>query len=189
MTRELLFTLTRKDFEIQTSEGEEWRQVTGFPDYYVSSFGRVLSTKFNRLKLLKPQPDNDGYLHVGLVRKGDRNKVHTIKVSALVSREFMGVRPGGLVCCHNDGNPENNRLDNFRYDTQKSNINDIKKHGTGNPPVGCKNGMSKLTNSQVIEMRTLFKNGEHTSQLSSLFGISIRQTRDIVNNKAWRISK
>ncbi|WP_247600195.1 HNH endonuclease [Mycobacterium intracellulare] len=59
----------------------------------------------------------------------------------LVLEAFKGPRPNGAVSCHNDGNLDNNREDNLRWDSQSSNNFDRVKHGR-HPEAGktsCKN--------------------------------------------------
>lgn len=64
---------------------------------------------------------------------------------------FIGPRPQKYHGCHNDGNPENNRLENLRWDTCKGNHADKKKHGTWQ--VGERNGFHKLTDDVVREIK------------------------------------
>lgn len=74
-------------------------------------------------KPLKPELDKDGYQRFTIRKRhysGHR----------LVYEAFVGPIPKGMVCCHSDGNPRNNRVDNLRVDTQRANIADKKAHGT-----------------------------------------------------------
>ena len=47
---------------------EEFRMVQGFPNYQVSNMGRVMRVKTKRI--LKPQDDGNGYVHVSLNEAG-----------------------------------------------------------------------------------------------------------------------
>src|SRR5690349_8150963 len=67
------------------------------------------------------------YLTVALSKDSKK----TIRfVHRLVLEAYVGPCPPGLVACHNDGDPTNNRLDNLRWDSQKSNCADKLRHGT-----------------------------------------------------------
>lgn len=102
------------------STPETWRPVSGREDYMVSDQGRVA-------RILKPVPDNRGYLNVTLSRREgvlSRRKVHQ-----LVAEAFHGPRPEGAEVCHNDDNPANNAADNLRYDTHSGNEQDKVDHG------------------------------------------------------------
>lgn len=52
-----------------------------------------------------------------------------MKVHHLVASAFHGDRPNGLVICHRNGDPQDNRASNLRYDTQSSNLKDMYRHG------------------------------------------------------------
>lgn len=51
---------------------------------------------------------------------------------------------------------------------------------------GCKNGASKLTEKQVIEIRELKESGEKISSLSKKFKISIKAVYKIIKRITWR---
>lgn len=91
-----------------------------------------------------------------------------------------------MVSCHNDGDRKNNRLSNLRYDTQKSNINDRREHGTISVNKGDANGMAKLDEQKVREMKIIRKTtGVSHSKLGKQYGVSREQARDICNGKCW----
>lgn len=115
---------------------EEWRTIPGHEGYQVSSLGRVRgvdrlvptsygSVRRQRGVLLRQEIYGPGYRRVGLAQR-------TSQVHALVLLAFVGPRPDGLQACHNDGDPGNNRVDNLRWDTPSSNIQDLIRHGRHN---------------------------------------------------------
>ncbi|ALJ19573.1 NUMOD4 motif-containing HNH endonuclease [Microbacterium sp. No. 7] len=118
---------------------EEWRPVRGFEGRYeVSSVGRIRSlprvvtrrdgvtSKVNG-GIRRPSVKKSGYLKVSLWRD---NSEFTAHVHSLVLEAFVGPRPPGLVACHGDGNPANNRVENLRWDTPSENNFDRGRHGT-----------------------------------------------------------
>lgn len=102
------------------------KQIPGFPEYSATTDGRIWSHK-GQGRYLKPAVDQRGYHRVSLRLDG---RTVTRTVHALVALAFIGPRPEGLEVCHNDGNPQNNRADNLRYDTHASNMRDKRLHGT-----------------------------------------------------------
>lgn len=119
---------------------EQWRPVVGFEGLYeVSNCGRVRS--LDRLvksslgrkrksagRILKPWTSNrGGYLVLKLAKDSEKRKA---LVQVLVLEAFVGPRPDGMVCCHNDGDATNNHLSNLRWDTYSANNHDLVKHGT-----------------------------------------------------------
>lgn len=117
------------------SQQEEWRPVVGFPDYRVSSEGRVVSLRKWRgqagPRLLRTHPNGFGYPVVQLYGCDGthRNRVARL-VHTLVATAFLGPRPEGMEVCHFDGDPANPRLSNLRYDTPVANARDKVRHGT-----------------------------------------------------------
>lgn len=117
---------------------ERWRSTVGFEGHYeVSDHGRVQSverqvrwgaTGTKRLPSAILQPySGSGCQRISLRRDG-RNYMRSVHV--LVAEAFIGPRPTPLHdCCHDDGNPCNNRLDNVRWDTKSANKQDQIRHG------------------------------------------------------------
>jgi hypothetical protein len=109
---------------------EEWRTIEGsMPVAEVSNLGRVRSVRRVRVdargnlrvkneKLRKLTPDRDGYPCVGICYDG---KVATKKVHQLVLEAFVGPRPDGMECLHDDHDKKNNRLSNLSYGTHRQN--------------------------------------------------------------------
>ena len=102
---------------------------------------------------LRPTPQYRGHLCVCLVRDGTKCSRH---VHRLVLEAFLGPCPPGLICCHNDGDPANNRLSNLRWDTYKSNSEDMLRHGTRR--MGSAAG-AKLDEEDVLGIRRLKAGG------------------------------
>jgi len=117
---------------------ERWLPVVGWADYYqVSDMGRVRSLdrvaqrgsgNYSRPgRIMRLGKHKFGYKLVVLSGGGRRT---TRVVHRVVLEAFIGRRPKGLVACHNNGNPADNRLENLRYDTQSSNLLDAVRQGT-----------------------------------------------------------
>jgi len=118
---------------------EMFRSVIGFPNYEVSNYGRVRSWyKWNGKpvpRISKPQLigiKTNVYLGTSLSKNG---KAFTKKTHILVLEAFVGPRPKGYQACHNDGDNLNPHIDNLRWGTVKSNMDDQIKHGIRPKPV------------------------------------------------------
>jgi hypothetical protein len=158
---------------------EEWRTITEFPDYAVSSHGRVkrvVPDFFGRVgKILKPQFDR--YAYLTLYRNSQPS---VVLVHRIVCKEFHGAAPSPEhQVAHGDGNGINNNKDNLRWATPVENEADKVLHGTNLAgrsswvPVerrakgtshgrhtkpdrtarGERNGTSKLTEGMVTQIR------------------------------------
>lgn len=127
---------------------EKWKPVLGYEDLYeVSNLGNVrnLRTGAAKIATYDPKTKRNNLL---LWRS---NKCKNVRISTLVLSAFVGPRPEGLECCHNDGDALNNKLENLRWDTHTSNIHDRVLHGTSNRGERC--GTAKLTKIQVAAIR------------------------------------
>lgn len=102
---------------------EEWKDIKGHDGLYqVSNTGKVKSLRSG--KILKAYSVECGHQRINLGRRERGLWVHRLVLEA-----FVGSCPPGMECCHNNGDPSDNRLDNLRWDTKKSNRQDRNKHG------------------------------------------------------------
>src|SRR5690606_21072092 len=117
-------------------ENEEWKEIEGFPEYEVSSLGRVRSFWKRGCKpqitdsprVLKPVDNGKGYLQVGLYLGG---KVYKQLIHRLVCEAFHGEPPTPEhEVAHWDGDRSNNAVGNLRWATPAENMSDKKRHGT-----------------------------------------------------------
>jgi hypothetical protein len=108
-------------------------------------------------------------------------------IHLLVLKLFIGERPNGLVACHNDGNKLNCFLDNLRWDTQQSNIDDKRRHGT-NTIVGRgeRAGRAKLTEQQVRAIIVARRSGATYQSIADKYGMEDSSIALICKGKNWR---
>ena len=128
--------MAKTNCETCQHDDEIWKDIPGYEGkYQVSNLGRIRSLDrwiVNRLgkryrhrgRVLKPCPNNLGYMRVDL---GKRNSV---RVHVQVMAAFVGPRPDGMVIAHGNGNCSDNRLANLRYTTPQDNEHDKVLHGT-----------------------------------------------------------
>lgn len=89
---------------------ERWCRLRAFPDYFVSSTGRVLREEF----LLVAKPQKHAMVHLRQVDGSQFKK----KVAKLVAAAFFGARPEGKLVWHKDGDLSNCCANNLEYKTQ-----------------------------------------------------------------------
>lgn len=108
---------------------EQWRPVPGYEGRYeVSDYGRVRSLLRGAPRVLRTDPDRNGYLRV---RPADvTGRKRATMVHRLVLNAFVGPCPDGQEGRHLNGNNQDNRLTNLAYATHSVNILDKLAHGT-----------------------------------------------------------
>lgn len=172
---------------------EEWRPIPGYENSYeVSNIGEVRSIDrivmhgvgdFLRKRKGKPlakMTDKQNKFRVSIYKNGIRNKVF---VHYLVALAFLGKRKKGQMVCHNDGNGKNNCAGNLRYDTHKSNMEDMVKHNKS--AKGSKNGRAVVTPEQVLEVRNLRKKGLLYKEISRQTSVHFETVAKICQGKCW----
>ena len=89
---------------------EIWKDIEGFPEYQISSFGRVKSLKCGREKILKPSFHRYYYINLQKDKKNYKRSIHRLLAIAFIPN------PDNLpVIDHIDNNPTNNSISNLRW--------------------------------------------------------------------------
>lgn len=104
---------------------EVWSDVAGFPNYLVSSFGRVWSDY--SMGFLKPYSMNGYHIGVGLRLGGRRYSTY---VHQLVAKAFVPNPRNLPLVRHLDDDPFNNYFENLAWGTQSENVQDARDNGS-----------------------------------------------------------
>ena len=103
---------------------EYWKEVPGFPQYHVSSFGNVKNVTRDRLKT--PHIINN-YSRVTLCRSG---KIKNLMIHRIVLQTFCPhFNCDALQVNHKDGNRRNNNLENLQWCTPSENVAHSRQNG------------------------------------------------------------
>lgn len=158
------------------------KPIEGFPNYEISSDGRIWS---------KPRIDLRGHNRVGhwMKSSGKKNwyrhlvlinfeKKQTITIHKLVATAFVP-NPNNLPCInHIDGNKQNNNASNLEWCSQEQN-NLHSKLILGN--TNC----AKLQVSDIINIKYI-NTQSSLQELATQYNVSKTMIRHIKNNKAWK---
>jgi len=172
----------------------EWKTIPDFSRYEASNTGLLRSNNYKRTgktKVLKPAINPRGYPQTMLQK--DDGTYSSKPVHYFVTRAFFGPRPQELTVDHIDGNKQNNTISNLEYVTRSENCKRAVKTGLWEIKHGSKNGNSKITESQVKEIRDYyaqFKKGEKYGRkaLAEKYGISESHLKDILSRRrnVWK---
>ena|SRR5690554_2824929 len=169
----------------EVSTKEMWKDVPGFDGMYqISNSGRVRSWRNNRWgrakrpKILQSHTLKNGYDAVSLGR-GNKMYIHRIMATAFIPNPENKPQVN-----HIDGNKVNNRISNLEWVTQKE--NSIHASNNGLLPVGEDRYNSVLTNTDVIKIKALLKQGRLTHrEIAKKFGITRRHVGCIKEGRSW----
>lgn len=182
---------------VELQKGEVIRPVPGYEEFYsASNFGRVFSNSYRmtgRMQELaqsilidKRRTSSSHYRRAKMFRINPKTPTAVHRVIALT---FID-NPRGLNCVnHKDGDKGNNRADNLEWCTNAENLRHAESTGLANHPTGERHPMAKLTDQQVIEIKTIMaKVPKYQGQgrdLGNQFGVSLYAISDIRTGKSW----
>lgn len=179
---------------------EEWRTVADFPDYEVSSLGRIVrvrpDARNHRLtgRPLKQSPNDRGYFSVTLC---DAGRMKSARVNRVVCEAFHGPAPTPEHhAAHLDGDARNNCASNLEWKVPVANEADKRLHGTARigdrhwskamPERRAKgegHGLAKLTEADVRNIRN---DAREQREIAADYGVSQRTIWAVKAGQTWR---
>ena len=162
-------------------------KIPGFPGYYATETGLIISRKRSAQRVLKPKIHSSGYSVVNLYY--EKNKYRTMFVHRCVCLAFHGRQPTPFHTdvAHADGDKFNNQEENLRWATRKENAQDKAKHGT--ILRGEKHGRAKLSRADVESIRWMSEIGKTPptyTELGLAFGVTSVMIGKIVRRESWK---
>lgn len=168
---------------------EEWRTVIGWEGIYeVSNFGnvkRIIELPNSPPAGLLSPIKSRAYMSVSLMGVSMGKKRKRIPIHELVLNAFIGPKPTkNHEAAHWDGNGSNNNITNLRWATHKENHADnLRLNRTAR---GNRLPHTKLTESDVIHIRHLCKNGFIQRSIAKAWGITQSSVSSIYIGKNWQ---
>ncbi len=162
---------------------EKWRDVKGYKGYYqASNLGRIKSLKRHGVvkdRILIPLIDDLGYLRLHLYKGGRGDHF----ISKLVAQAFIPNPNNKPEVNHIDGIKNNNNINNLEWCTRSENMIHAHRSGLLNDRRGACNANSKLTKSQVIQIR---QSNKIYKVLAKEFRVSSYTIERIKNRRSWK---
>lgn len=165
----------------------EYRELPEFPGYRFGSDGSVWSRKRTSTapdgdwRQLKTTATRKGYRQVNLVSCD--HKV-TRFVHVLVLTAFVGPKPEGMECAHDNGVRHDNRLTNLAWKTPVGNWDDRRRHGTQMEGVDCHS--AKLDDDKVGVIKQRIAAGEKHADIAADYGVHKSAIGHIARGKTWK---
>jgi len=167
---------------------EIWKTIPGFSLYQASTLGNLKTFNWKNKgveRIMKPAKDASGYLRTVLIN--DKGKHCTIKVHRIIATTFLENPENKKQVNHKDADKSNNRVDNLEWCTFTENIRHSIDNNLMVPHPGEKNGFSKLTEKQVLEIRAKFRKRIYTREmLGQEYGVKPSCIKDVVTRKSWK---
>jgi hypothetical protein len=154
-----------------------------FEDYFITSYGRVLSTKRDVVKerVLKMKKKN-GYLALNMSADGH---VEEMLVHQVVCEAFNGPRKPGQQVRHLDGDRLNNQASNLVWGSAADNCRDRELHGR--TARGTRHGNAVLTEREVRNIRMLAESRYFTyTYIAQQFGVAPGTVSNVARGLSYR---
>lgn len=163
------------DLVRKLEDAEVWATVEAYPQYSVSSWGRV-----KRGKIITPVKTGDYWV----VSLSDGGKTITARLHVLVINAFVGMAPfEGAMVAHNDGNTDNNRISNLRWASALENQADRARHNSRT--IGSDVFGAKLDEKDIPGIRRRIALGERYPSIARDYGVSVSTISLIKLKRTW----
>jgi len=179
-----------KNLDINDLNGEIWEVIEDFPDYSVSSLGRVKRITKGRHtkvgKILKQYLSGWEYLYIRLYKNGKQfhKEIHILVLENFISKKYYNKLQGN----HKNGIKTDNKSENLEWVTIKENIKHSYNIGLSSNH-GEKNSNHKLTEKKIIQIKMLFKLGFRNIEISKLYNVKPKTISDIRMERNWSYIK
>lgn len=177
----------------RTETEVEYRTIERYPGYKFGSDGSIWTSLHRSGSMayvpggpwrqLRTKPPRSGRYVNMVIRNADGKQVQ-VPGHRLIAEAFLGPCPDGMEVRHAiDNDRTNNAIANLRYGTRSENHDDQWRHGT--MPHGSNHARSKLTESDVIEIRRRTRDGETGAALAREFGVNKTTICSILKGRVW----
>lgn len=140
--------------------------------------GCLLWPKQNKNKWVYP------YMNFSVNECGDRLSPRRVIISRAIYSLKHGPIDKDMIIRHTCDNYMCVNVEHLIVGTHQDNVKD--KVERGRCAVGTKNGRSKLTEQNVLEIKELVKTNTTISEIARQFSVDRKVIRDIRDNKTWR---
>ena len=161
------------------------RRVKDYPEYTVTSDGKVYSFKSGKKKLVKSCLTVKGYEMIRLYPKVPRsnNRPTNMSVHRLVASTFLHKESEDLEVNHLDANRVNNSVSNLEWVTRSQ--NQLHKYKLNKCPVGEKWHSSKLSRATVYKIKVYYAHSIRICDIARKLKLNSNTVQSITSGRAW----
>lgn len=179
------------EVRIHCSDVEQWKVIEDWPNFSVSSWGRIRNNLTGKFSTIRRKNSGNGrkfgHLSVLLYRNGSSNQPRgknkkDVCVHTLVLNEFTRKKNKGEEARHLNNLAWDNNINNLKWCTRKENVEDQIKFRSLSK-VG--NNKTKLNWEKVDLIRSIPRTTLSDKELSIQFGVSRELIRDVRNGIRW----
>ena len=147
--------------------------------YEISKFGVIRNVTNKKIK--SQYISSTGYYMVSF---SYNNKSKPQRVHRLIASTFIDNPNNYRFINHIDGDKLNNSIDNLEWCTHSQNMKHAFETGLINN-TGIENGMSKLNEENVIQIKVMLRNGYSQQKIADKFNVSRSCILKINLGKTW----
>lgn len=167
---------------------EKWRRIPNYSRYECSNTGLIKTFNWkggSQTRIMKPAADRSGYLRTMLKR--DDGVIHTIKVHRIVAQTWIENPENKEEVNHKNAIKTDNNVENLEWATRAENLAHSLDNDLQYVLKGEEIGNSKLTEKQVLEIRSRFIPRRVTRKiLAEEYGVSEATIKEVVLRLTWR---
>lgn len=180
---------TLENIRVLDEKGLQFKRLEKYPLYRIYENGIIVKDKSNTnrndLKVLSQHKSVKGYFTTYIYNnrmKGSNQRVHRLVAEAFLE----GRSEENNIVNHIDGNKENNHYSNLEWCSILYN-NKHAIESLGVKRYGEHNGSSKLTESEVLDMRKMFSSGESRESIRKKYKNIHKDTvNSIIARRSWK---
>lgn len=165
---------------IRFIQGHQGR-VNNFPSATERFWAKVDKQSPEECWLWTASTYQNGYGQLG-IEHGNHTSAHRFSYEI-----HYGKIPNGRVVMHTCDNPRCVNPAHLKLGTQQDNVGDMHQKRRNRQPKGERQRSAKLTETQVLQVRTLYDQGGYTFvQLAQMMNVTTTAIREIVRRNTWK---
>ena len=183
---------TNETFPFELEDDEQAKIVNDYPDYYITSHGRLYSSKQNRF--IGHENKRTHYIHSTLLppKEVSNQTKHNAYIHDLVLEHFNSPKPSDeYECDHIDGDTTNNNINNLQWLIHRDNLLKRRPYTKDRKQRLTKDNMNTFNRWYLDNQERLdeLSNEKIAKQFKEENGIDINLQTVRTNRNKWKIDE